>query len=114
MNHQSVTLIAYIPNFKHLQNLVVLDLVYITTMTSVESNTCWTGTASTHGTNLTNTATATCTTVKTEAEIVPSETKTNIQIQGKYRIIITIYLSYEKKYYLSSSILLQTQFEFIC
>ena len=65
-------------------------------MTSVESNTCWTGTASTHGTNSTNTATATCTTVKTEAEIVPSETKTNIQIQGKYRIIITIYLSYEK------------------
>ena len=56
-------------------------------MTSVENNTCWTGTASTHGTNSTNTATATCTTVKTEAEIVPSETKTNIQIQGKYRII---------------------------
>ena len=53
-------------------------------MTSVESNTCWTGTASTHGTNSTNTATATCTTVKTEAEIVPSETKTNIQIQGNF------------------------------
>ena len=75
-------------------------------MTSVENNTCWTGTASTHGTNSTNTATATCTTVKTEAEIVPSETKTNIQIQGKYRIISLLFIC-------RSSILLQTQFEFI-
>ena len=61
-------------------------------MTSVENNTCWTGTtASTHGTNSIDTATATCTTVKTEAEIVPSETKTNIQIQGKYIIISLLF-----------------------
>ena len=66
-------------------------------MTSVENNTCWTGTASTHGTNSTNTATATCTTVKTEAEIVPSETKTNVQIQGKYRIISLLFICHMKK-----------------
>ena len=67
-------------------------------MTSVENNTCWTGTASTHGgTNSIDTATATCTTVKTEAEIVPSETKTNIQIQGKYRIISLLFICQMKK-----------------
>ena len=66
-------------------------------MTSVENNTCWTGTASTHGTNSIDTATATCTTVKTEAEIVPSETKTNIQIQGKYRIISLLFICHMKK-----------------